>query len=249
MRTSRAERGRQVGDERPAVELGRVGVLDQAARRRDRAGRADADAGPRAEARLDLVDEPADRLDRQRVVVGAARRSAVAPAPGPRRRSPAPRSWCRRGRRRCGPGRSDAAMRARLPRSPRARRRADARRSGGGAQGCLRAAAAARPGASSRAAAAAALPRAGAALPAACSFFWCARSSRSAGCVIGLSERPPKSVACGSPRLLLSLMLRRSSLAESALRIASSKRDQRRRRRGRTAPRRRCTCRARASAP
>ena len=56
-----------------------------------------------------------------------------------------------------------------------------------------------------------------------CSIFWCARSSSSAGWVIGLSERPPKSETAGSPRLLLSLMFKRSSLAESALRIASSK--------------------------
>ncbi len=49
------------------------------------------------------------------------------------------------------------------------------------------------------------------------------RSSSSAGWVTGLSSRPPKSVAAGSPRLLFSLMFKRSSLAESALRIASSK--------------------------
>ena len=97
-----AERARQVLGERTAVELGRVGVLDPARDRRDRARRADADPAARAELALERVDQPAHGVDRQRVVVRRRGDAAPRQLAGRRRRARSPRSWCRRGRRRSG---------------------------------------------------------------------------------------------------------------------------------------------------
>ena len=94
-----AERALEVALERPAVQARRVGVLDQAGGRRDRAGMGDADAcsarRPGARARRSTAD---DRLDV--VLVGAWPASARAGARVRRRRcrAPGPRSWCRRDR-------------------------------------------------------------------------------------------------------------------------------------------------------
>ena len=68
-RTSRPSARVEVVAERPAVQLGRVGVLDQAGGRRDRARRADADAGRARRARLRSPRRARARRRRLRVVV------------------------------------------------------------------------------------------------------------------------------------------------------------------------------------
>jgi hypothetical protein len=67
----------QVAVQGPAVEPGRVGVLDHAGRGRDRPRMPDADGAALAELGLDVPYQPGNRIER-RVVVGRRRRPAAA---------------------------------------------------------------------------------------------------------------------------------------------------------------------------
>ena len=93
------EQARQILGQRPAVQPGRVRVLDQSGRRRDRAGNADADACRARRVACSMSStRPAHRGQRVRVVAARRRDPPSQPLASRRRQSRCLRSWCRPGR-------------------------------------------------------------------------------------------------------------------------------------------------------